>query len=91
MRVYAQRQTAVTEHWKNKPLLLFVVNPLPMSVVTTGVTQTKSRYRTNVGAMLDQRRRRWANIAPALIQCLVFDPARPTNVLRKKSLQRITL
>ena len=31
-----------------------------------------TRHCTNVGLMLVQRRRRWANIKPTLGQCLVF-------------------
>ena len=36
--------------------------------------QHPSKHKTwiNAGLMLDQRRRRWANIKPTLIQCLVF-------------------
>ena len=31
-----------------------------------------TRHRPDVGPMLDQRRRRWANNGPTLVRCLVF-------------------
>ena len=45
-----------TPHWKGSP------KPYPAN----------TRRWTNVGLMLGQRRRRWANINPTLVQRLVF-------------------
>ena len=42
--------------------------------------RAKTRYSTNVGSMLAQRRRRWANISPTLVHCLVFAWKVPTLV-----------
>ena len=39
----------------------------------SSVTRLANPNKHWVSLMLDQRRRRWANIKPALGQCLVFD------------------
>ena len=36
------------------------------------IIPANTRHWTNAGLMLAQRRRRWDNISPALVQCLVF-------------------
>ena len=53
------------------------------SAILTSVTMifcripASTRHWTTVGLMLSRRRRQWANINPALVQCLVFAGMHP--------------
>ena len=42
------------------------------SITTGSYFPANATHRSNVGPMLDQRRRRWANIGPILDRCVVF-------------------
>ena len=75
----------------NRIIMLYpVVSTLLIILYYLGRSKTPAKYRfhtpanttllTNAGLMLGQRRRRWANINPALVQRLVFTGTRLWNL-----------
>ena len=49
-----------------------------------GDITANTRRLTNAGAMLVQRRRRWTNIAPTLVERLVFADITPAGGTKQK-------
>ena len=62
MRVGTQFYSA---NHDDPPILIYVTN-------TDGGFPSNKIHQPNVGLMLGQLRRRWPNIKPALVRCLVF-------------------
>ena len=52
--------------------------PLQHGVMARVIDPANTIHSTNVGSMLVQRRRRWANIEPTLVERLVFSTDEPS-------------